>query len=470
MAKISIPNKWAPRPYQLNFWNSIAQNRVKRSVAVWHRRGGKDSCAVNLMAVKAVTEPGLYYYMAPTQKHARRIIWDNIGADGLRITTQAFPEEIRKSTNDQEMRIVVAANGGKESIFQVVGSDNYDSIVGSNPRGIIFSEWAIAAKPEAWEYFRPILAENDGWAAFIYTPRGLNHGYSIYTMAMDNPDWFCERLTVEDTHPLGGTMSPEKVQAEREAGMSDLAVSQEFYCEFTQSVENQVFDGEDIARATDKAREIQKQIDDGNVAPPRQGRFWPSLDSDPVIVGVDVAYYGDDSTIFATRRGRDAASYPPVRMQNTEPDVVAARLAEHCNRVKADAVFIDATGLGTTLARMMSRDYGIRAVGIQFQSGALTTGVYENIKAEMYFKFAAWLADPEAVLHGSEQLRKELAATLYFVNEKTGLRQLQSKKDTKKLLGGLSPDLADAYALTFAREVPRRGADDRGPVKAVISW
>lgn len=470
MTSISIPNNWAPRDYQLPFWRSIVNNKTKRAVAVCHRRWGKDSCAINMMAVKAVTEPGLYYYMAPTQKHARRIIWDNVGRDGLRITTQAFPEEIRKSTNDQEMRIVVEANGGKESIFQVVGSDNYDSIVGSNPRGIVFSEWAICAKPEAWEYFRPILAENDGWAAFIYTPRGLNHGYSLYTMALDNPDWFCELQTVDDTWGKGGTMSPEKVQAERDAGMSELAVQTEFYCEFTQSVENQVFDGVDIERATKKAREIQGEIDEKKIDTHRAAQLWPFSPHDPTIVGVDVAYYGDDSTVIATRRGKDGASIPPIRMQGKEPDQVAARLAEHCKDVKADAVFIDATGLGITLARTMQREYGIAAKGIQFQSGPMSSGVYENIKAEMYFKFAEWLADPEVALHGSEQMRKELAAILYFQNEKTGLMQLQSKKDTKKMLGGHSPDLADAYALTFAREVPPKGGEDRGPIKAVISW
>ena len=159
---VQIPNEWKPREYQLGIWNAIARNEYNRAAMVCHRRWGKDSCAINLMAVKAVTEPGLYYYMAPTQKHARKIIWDNIDKHGRKIMKQAFPEAIRISTNDQEMRVSIHAAGGKESIIQVVGSDNYDSIVGSNPRGIVFSEWSIAEKPEAWDYFRPILVENGG--------------------------------------------------------------------------------------------------------------------------------------------------------------------------------------------------------------------------------------------------------------------------------------------------------------------
>ena len=62
-----------------------------------------------------------------------------------------------------------------ELIWQMAGSDNFDSLVGSNPVGVVFSEWALS-HPDAWEYLRPILVENDGWALFIYTPRGRNHG------------------------------------------------------------------------------------------------------------------------------------------------------------------------------------------------------------------------------------------------------------------------------------------------------
>ena len=54
------------------------------------------------------------------------------------------------------------------STWQVVGSDNYNSIVGAPPIGIVFSEWAIA-NPMAWAYLAPILEENGGWALFIYT-------------------------------------------------------------------------------------------------------------------------------------------------------------------------------------------------------------------------------------------------------------------------------------------------------------
>lgn len=106
---------------------------------------------------------------------ARRAIWNGIDHRGRRIIDQFLPPEVRARTSAQEM-LIEAANG---SIWQMAGSDNFDSLVGSNPVGVVFSEWALA-HPDAWEYIRPILVENGGWALFIYTPRGRNHGYSTY--------------------------------------------------------------------------------------------------------------------------------------------------------------------------------------------------------------------------------------------------------------------------------------------------
>jgi poly-beta-hydroxyalkanoate depolymerase len=50
-----------------------------------------------------------------------------------------------------------------------------------------------------------ILAENGGWAVFIYTPRGKNHGHSLYQMAKKSNEWFCQNLTINDTKRADGS-------------------------------------------------------------------------------------------------------------------------------------------------------------------------------------------------------------------------------------------------------------------------
>ena len=126
----------------------------RRAVAVWHRRAGKDSLALNWTAVSAFKEKGLYWHLAPEQSQVRKIVWDGIDKQGRRIIDQVWPEALRKNKNSQEMKIELV-NG---SIWQCVGSDNYNSLVGSNPRGVVFSEYSLA-DPDAWDMIRPILAE-----------------------------------------------------------------------------------------------------------------------------------------------------------------------------------------------------------------------------------------------------------------------------------------------------------------------
>lgn len=225
MPDIVLPNGWVPRPYQLPLWSAL-ENGAKRAVAVWHRRAGKDSLGLNWTACCAMQRPGVYWHLAPTQRQVRKIVWDNIDAAGRRMIDQAFPPELRESTHQQEMQIKL--KGG--SIWQCVGSDNYDSLVGANPVGVVMSEYSIA-DPAAWNYLRPILAENDGWALFLYTPRGRNHGHRLWKMANTNADWYCETLTVDDTKAV----SAEAVQAERRAGMAEDLIQQEFYCSFSAS-------------------------------------------------------------------------------------------------------------------------------------------------------------------------------------------------------------------------------------------
>ena len=87
------------------------------------------------------------------------------------------------------------------SQIKLCGSDNIDSILGTNPYGVVFTEFSLH-KPEAWDYIRPILADNGGWALFNGTPRVLNHFYQLYKAAEKDPKWFTMHLTRDDTgHP-----------------------------------------------------------------------------------------------------------------------------------------------------------------------------------------------------------------------------------------------------------------------------
>lgn len=235
---ITIPYRFTPRPYQRPLYNAPA-NGFTRGVSVWHRRAGKDKTYLNLMVKEAVRVFGTYYYFFPTYNQGKKILWDGIDTrNGMKFMDH-LPHALRTKTNESEMK-VETMNG---SIIQIIGTDNIDSIVGSNPRGCVFSEYSLQ-DPRAWQFIRPILLENGGWAFFNFTPRGKNHAYSLYKMAQNNPEWFCELLTIDDT---GGIITPADIERERREGMPEEMILQEYYCSFEAPVPGAIFAKELVA-------------------------------------------------------------------------------------------------------------------------------------------------------------------------------------------------------------------------------
>ena len=230
MSQIVLPaHGFGPRDYQYPLWSYRVEREGKRAVALWHRRAGKDILSTNICAVESVRRVGLYWHVLPTYQQGRKIVWDGITGDGVKFTDY-FPPDLVVKRRDDQMRLNLV-NG---SVYQVVGGDQVDRLVGSNPVGVIFSEYSLQ-NPECWEYIRPILIENKGWAIFIYTARGYNHGFDLYEQARESDDWFCEKLTIEDTFRSDGEPIVTKADIEEElrSGMPEELVRQEYYCDFS---------------------------------------------------------------------------------------------------------------------------------------------------------------------------------------------------------------------------------------------
>ena len=225
-------DRFKPRSYQLPIFDALENKGYRRVLAILPRRAGKDVCGFNLVIRAAITRIGVYYYIFPTYSQAKKVIWDSITNSGLRFLDY-LPDDLVESKNSQEMKIRLV-NG---SLIQLVGSDNYDSLMGTNPRGVVFSEYALQ-DPRAYQFIRPILAANDGWALFLSTPRGKNHLWELYNIAVNSPDWFAYKLTIEDTHhiPL------YEIEREKHEGiMSDDLIQQEYYTSFTMGVEGSYY-------------------------------------------------------------------------------------------------------------------------------------------------------------------------------------------------------------------------------------
>jgi len=205
-AKEREDGRWRPRPYQLPLWTYLMAGGLRADVAA-HRRWGKDDVALNWAFQAAKTRPGGYWHMLPEASQARKAIWDAVNPHtGRKRIDEAFPKESRASTRNTDM-FIEFTNG---STWQVVGSDNYDSLVGAPPVGVVFSEWSLA-RPSAWSFLRPILAENGGWAIFIWTPRGRNHATIAFESRERDEGWFTQRSKATET----GVFTAEQLERER---------------------------------------------------------------------------------------------------------------------------------------------------------------------------------------------------------------------------------------------------------------
>jgi phage terminase large subunit len=275
---VPIPYNYAAREYQQDFWYAMA-NGCRRAILCWPRRNGKDKTAWNYLITQSMRKIGVYYYLFPTYSQGRKILWDGIDRDGFKFMDHIPKQLIIGVPNSSEMKIRLL-NG---SMIQIVGVDNIDRIVGTNPIGCVFSEYSLQ-DPKGWEFIRPILAENGGWAVFTYTPRGSNWGKDLYDMAVRNKNWFCQKLTCIDT----GVPTQEDIELERDSGMSDDMIEQEFYTSFTKGIEGSYY-----------AKYINKAREDGRIS---------SVPLDPqqrVYTSWDIGYGDSTAIIFFQLTGNE---------------------------------------------------------------------------------------------------------------------------------------------------------------------
>lgn len=306
-------NGWVPRPHQAPKFEAIDKG-TRYHFYAWHRRAGKDAFALNLASVQLRKRVGTYWHLFPLHVQARRAIWKGMDKNGFKFLDQAFPDFIRHKTYETDM-LIEFTNG---STWQLAGSDYYDRLVGANVVGVVFSEWALC-DPRAWTYVSPIIRENKGYACFITTFRGRNHAWQMFQRVKDNPEWSAELLTIEDT----GLLTEEDIQAERDNGMSEALIQQEYYCDPLASADGAVY-------GSTMGRLVKSRAGDIAFLPSLPVRAAWSFDQYPINISVVLAQ-GD--TIVGS------VSYMFEEFQAVYADLVHSfpfPIAEHIVHAKSD--------------------------------------------------------------------------------------------------------------------------------------
>ena len=395
-------------------------------VLVAHRRFGKTVLSINHLIKQASLcrkERGIFAYVGPLRNQAKTIAWSY-----LKHYTGPIPN-VRIS----EAELSVTLPNG--STIRIFGADNPDSLRGLYFDGIILDEVA-QMKPEVWgEIIQPALIDRHGWALFIGTPKGLNLFSTLYFDAIErvkngDRNWCAMSFPVDKTNVL----NPEEVERLRDE-LSEMAFRQEMLCDFSASSDNILISLDDVKASMNR------------VVDPKSMWEWP------LVVGVDVARYGSDATIFMARRGMYVYSEPVV-LRKCSTIEVSNKLLEYLTVQDAEHVFIDAGSNGGGVidyVREVTKDRRLTVHEVPFGSQANESRKYNNRRTEMWVKMRDWIR-AGGKLPNNSILEQELTTPTYTYTV-NGKIALEKKDEIKKRLKR-STDFADALCLTFAVDFP----------------
>lgn len=389
-----------------------------------HRRAGKTVATINDIVKRAIEcrRPApRYAYLAPLHRQAKDIAWDY-----LKRYTAPIPG---REVNESELRVDLPG----DRRIRLYGADNPDSLRGLYLDGVVVDEPA-QMKPAMWqEVLRPALADREGFAVFIGTPKGRNWFYDIYRRGEKDTDWFTMILKASQS----GILS----EAERQALVADMTpalIAQEMECSFEESGTVQFIPTEvvDAARARVMDRATGARV-----------------------MAVDVARFGDDRSVILVRS--DMVEEITV-YRGLDTMQVAAMAAEKSTVFRPDAVFVDGNGVGGGVVDRM-RMLGYRVIDVQSGAKANASDRYLNKRAEMWGEMRTWLKERGSIPAGKhvDELADDLLSPQYSFDNANRI-VLEKKEDMKKR-GLPSPDIGDALAMTFAEPVA-------SPELRAIAW
>jgi len=224
----------------------------------WPRRAGKEVFTWQVVVMAAIIEEGMYIVTYPTNVRAKKILWQGAALiDGVSIRfLNMIPRKLlAKKPNDAEMTIELI-NG---SFIWIVGCDiDPEKLRGTNPRGMVFSEFAFS-DPRIFYNMLPVFRQNEGWLMAQSTFDGMNHFYHMIKQNENDPLWRCRVENIVTLVDEDGKryITDEDIDEDRRAGMPEYLIQQEYYSNVTINEQTKYF-----AIALNQVREDERIISD----------------------------------------------------------------------------------------------------------------------------------------------------------------------------------------------------------------
>ena len=430
--EIIIP--YEPRSYQKEIHDLMDKHRF--FVLVAHRRLGKTVLSINQLikrAIKDNKDQGRYGYIAPFRNQGKNIAWDYLKKYLKNVNFKKIYE------NDLKIRF---HNGTEIRIF---GADNPDNIRGQYFDGVIIDEVA-QIKRELWEeVVRPAISDRSGWAIFICIPHGINMFHELYSHAKSvaSPDW---GAALYDVNRTMASADPPLSRGEVDncrAEMTDTGFAREYLCDFNASSDDTLIS---LGLAVEASRRVLTET---------------ALLNMPVVFGVDVARFGDDDSAVCVRKG--PAVLKIWSENGLATDALISRIIALEREFSPEMICVD-SGFGQGVVDFGRKVLEAKVLEIPFGSKAVNDSKFVNRRSEMWFLMREFLRAGGAI-PPDNRLIAELAAPCYSFDA-AGRIQLERKERVRDRLA-VSPDRADAMALTFAVNPAPHGLRDKLPRRTV---
>jgi len=373
MTNLTIPHNLKDvSKYQRDYLSS----KKRFSILVWHRRAKKTRSALNkqIMRIMSRTEPGVCYYVLPTYRQAKQVVWDALVNDHI-------PNEIIDKKNESELAIYY-----KNGVIQrFIGAEDPDKHRGTNPFDVVFDEYSEQSELIWTAIFQPVLMENDGTATFVFTPKGKNHSWKLLQMAKDNlTDWFTSVLGVKDT----GVFSESEL-TEIRRNTPQALYAQEYECEFVDGA------GQFFRRIKENLYNVDNNLTE-------QGNFQ---------IGVDLAKY-QDWTVITPFNLNTFYVYPQDRFNQVDWNLQKSRIEACALRYGNALIWPDSTGLGDPIVEDL-KSRGLNIGGEDGKGFKFT----ETSRTNLLNNLAILLEQDKIKIPNDEGLISELESFRFIMSE-----------------------------------------------------
>jgi len=350
--------------------------------------------------------------------------------------TRVMPAKWLTELVERDLKLGTRYWGVEGRLWSAENPDSYAGVHNFSGVMLVFDE-ASGIDDSIWSVAAGFFTENTPnrfWLAFSNPRR--NSGYFYETFHAKRDFW---RNKIVDARTVENTDKNVYQQIIDEYGADSSQAHVEVYGQFPSASDDQFIPAHVVDDAM--AREKYKDL------------------SAPIVIGVDPARFGSDSTVIAVRQGRDIIEIKKHKGDDTMETV--GRIIEAIEQYKPALINIDEGGLGAGVVdRLKEQRYKIR--GVNFANKAKNPMMYGNKRAEMWGDMREWLKS--ASIPKDRYLKTDLISPLMKPDSK-GSIFLESKKDMK-MRGLASPDAADAIALTFAYPVAHREYVDKRPIRS----